>query len=205
MTPDLLRPFEEMLNRQIAARAARAALLAAARRPFDGAALRGDAAAGPGLARASDGTLTMRPAATKPADAVIEGTPLSFLRLATGDAAQSIRAGGTDVRGDAEIAEGFRKLLDAARPDLEEELSRVTGDVAAHYLAGFARDAVAFGRRARDTFARNAAEYLTEESRDLPVRLEVDEFLTDVDRLREADRSARCAASRPPSARGAPG
>ena len=63
---------------------------------------------------------------------------------------------------------------------------RVTGDVAAHYLAGFARDALAFGRRAGDTLARNAAEYLTEESRDLPVRIEVEEFLADVDRLRES-------------------
>jgi ubiquinone biosynthesis protein UbiJ len=90
------------------------------------------------------------------------------------------------VRGDAEIAEGFRRLLEAARPDFEEELSRFTGDAAAHYLAGFAREAAAFGRRAGDTLARNTAEYLTEESRDLPVRIEVEEFLEDVDRLREA-------------------
>jgi ubiquinone biosynthesis protein UbiJ len=135
---------------------------------------------------AESGTLAVRPAGEEPADAVIEGTPLSFLRLATGDAARSIRAGGMDVRGDAEVAEGFRRLLEAARPDLEEELSRFTGDVAAHYLAGFARDAADFGRRAGDSFARSTAEYLTEESRDLPVRLEVEEFLEDVDRLREA-------------------
>jgi ubiquinone biosynthesis protein UbiJ len=137
------------------------------------------------LAATAEG-ISIRPAWDETSDAVIEGTPLSFLRLATGDAAKSIRAGGTEVHGDAEIAEGFRKLLEAARPDLEEELSRVTGDVAAHYLANFARDAVDFGRRAGDTLARNAAEYLTEESRDLPVRIEVEEFLADVDRLRES-------------------
>jgi ubiquinone biosynthesis protein UbiJ len=137
------------------------------------------------LTATADG-LSVRPAAEETSDAVIEGTPLSFLRLATGDAAQSIRAGGTEVHGDAEIADGFRKLLAAARPDLEEELSRLTGDVAAHTLAGFARDAIDFGRRARDTLARSTAEYLTEESRDLPVRVEVEEFLADVDRLREA-------------------
>ena len=45
---------------------------------------------------------------------------------------------------------------------------------------------MAFGRRAGDTLARNTAEYLTEESRDLPARVEVEEFLEDVDRLREA-------------------
>ena len=184
MTPGLLRPLEEMLNRRIAGSSRARAIL-------DGLAGRSMEirfAATPLRVRmaAASGTLTVRPAGDEPADAVIEGTPLSFLRLATGDAAKSIRAGGMDVRGDAEIAEGFRRLLEAARPDIEEELSRFTGDVAAHYLAGFAREAADFGRRAGDTFARNAAEYLTEESRDLPVRLEVEEFLEDVDRLREA-------------------
>ena len=150
----------------------------------DGAAFRSDAAAGP--PRGVVWHTMIRPAGDERADAVIEGTPLSFLRLATDDAARSIRAGGMDVRGDAEVAEGFRRLLEAARPDFEEEVSRFTGDAAAHYLAGFARDAAAFGRRAGDTLARNTAEYLTEESRDLPVRVEVEEFLEDVDRLREA-------------------
>lgn len=184
MTPDLLRPLEEMLNRRIAGSSRARAMLAA----LAGRSMELRFAATPLRVRIaeSSGALTMRPAGEEPADAVIEGTPLSFLRLATGDAARSIRAGGMDVRGDAEIAEGFRRLLEVARPDFEEELSRFTGDAAAHYLAGFAREAVAFGRRAGDTLARNTAEYLTEESRDLPVRVEVEEFLEDVDRLREA-------------------
>lgn len=184
MNSELLRPLERALNRQIAASGRARALLAG----LDGRSMELRFAATPFRIRlaATADALSVRPAADEPADAVIEGTPLSFLRLATGEALQSIRAGGMDVRGDAEIAEGFRRLLDAARPDLEEELSRVTGDVAAHYLAGFARDALDFGRRAGDAFARNLGEYLTEESRDLPVRLEVEEFLEGVDRLREA-------------------
>lgn len=184
MNSELLRPLERALNRQIAASGRARALLA----ELDGRSMELRFAATPFRIRlaATPDALSVRPAADEPADAVIEGTPLSFLRLATGEALQSIRAGGMDVRGDAEIAEGFRRLLDAARPDLEEELSRVTGDVAAHYLAGFARDALDFGRRAGDAFARNLGEYLTEESRDLPVRLEVEEFLEGVDRLREA-------------------
>ena len=184
MNSELLRPLERALNRQIAASGRARALLA----DLDGRSMELRFAATPiriRLAATAD-ALSVRPAADEPADAVIEGTPLSFLRLATGEAMQSIRAGGMDVRGDAEIAEGFRRLLDASRPDLEEELSRVTGDVAAHYLARFARDALDFGRRAGDAFARNLGEYLTEESRDLPVRLEVEEFLAGVDRLREA-------------------
>ena len=197
MTPDLLRPFEDMLNRNIAASAARA------RCSTGSPAARSRSASRP--RRCGCGWLRVRrahhPACGRgSADAVIEGTPLSFVRLATGDAMQTIRAGGMDVRGDAEIAEGFQRLFEAARPDFEEELSRVTGDVAAHRLAGSPRCRW-LRERARDTLARNVAEYLTEESRDLPVRLEVEEFLADVDRLREAiDRlDARIAR---PSARG---
>jgi ubiquinone biosynthesis protein UbiJ len=195
MTPDLLRPFEEMLNRRIVGSSRARAMLAG----LAGRSMELRFAATPIRIRVaeSNGRLALGLAGEEVADAVIEGTPLSFLRLATGDAAKSIRAGGMDVRGDAEVAEGFRRLLDVARPDLEEELSCFTGDAAAHYIARFAREAAEFGRRAGDSFARSAAEYLTEESRDVPVRLEVEEFLEEVDRLREAvDRlAARVAAA----------
>jgi ubiquinone biosynthesis protein UbiJ len=202
MTPDLLRPIEDMLNRRIAGSSRARAMVAG----LAGRSLELRFAATPFRLRIAAGadSLSLRPAGDEPADAVIEGTPLSFLRLATGDAAKSIRAGGMDVRGDAEVAEGFRRLLEVARPDIEEELSRFTGDAAAHYLAGFARQAADFARRAGDSFARSTSEYLTEESRDLPARLEVEEFLDGVDRLREAvDRlDARIsAAERRPSPR----
>jgi ubiquinone biosynthesis protein UbiJ len=202
MTPDLLRPIEDMLNRRIAGSSRARAMVAG----LAGRSLELCFAATPFRLRIAAGadSLSLRPAGDEPADAVIEGTPLSFLRLATGDAAKSIRAGGMDVRGDAEVAEGFRRLLEVARPDIEEELSRFTGDAAAHYLAGFARQAADFARRAGDSFARSTSEYLTEESRDLPARLEVEEFLDGVDRLREAvDRlEARIsAAERRPSPR----
>jgi ubiquinone biosynthesis protein UbiJ len=184
MAAELLRPFERLLNRNIAASGRARALLA----ELAGRSMEVRFTATPLRIRlaASPEALSVVPAGEEAADAVIEGTPLAFLRLASGDAAQSIRAGGMEVRGDAEIAEGFRRLLDAARPDLEEELSRLTGDVPAHYAARFAREALDFGRRAGDTLARNFAEYLTEESRDLPVRLEAEEFIEDVDRLRES-------------------
>jgi len=184
MALELLSPVEAMLNRHIAGSSrARSLLSGVAGRSME---LR--FAATPFRVRiaATPDAISLRQSADEPADAVIEGTPFAFLRLATGDAAKSIRAGGMDVKGDAEVAEGFRRLFEAARPDLEEELSRFTGDVAAHTIAGFARDAFAFGQRAGDTLARNVSEYLTEESRDLPVRIEVEEFLDGVDRLRES-------------------
>ena len=64
-----------------------------------------------------------------------------------------------------------------AQPDLEEELSRVIGDVAAHQIGNVARTALGFARRAHDTLQQNVAEYLQEEGRDVPSRTEAEEFM----------------------------
>jgi ubiquinone biosynthesis accessory factor UbiJ len=184
VTPELLRPFESALNRHIAASSRARTLL----RELAGRSMELRFSATPfnlRVAATADG-VSLRPASGEASDVTIEGTPLAFLRIATGDAAKSIRSGGAEVHGDAEVGEGFRRLFEAARPDFEEELSRFTGDVAAHHLARLAREALEFGERARDTLARNVAEYLTEESRDLPTRIEAEEFLGGVDRFREA-------------------
>lgn len=184
MTPELLRPFESIINRNIAASARARGLLA----QVSGRSIEIRLSSTPIRLRVTAGAegISIASGGDAVADATIEGTAITFARLATGDAMQTLRAGGAQVTGDAEIAQTFQKLFEAARPDFEEELSRVTGDVAAHRIAGLARGAYAFGLRARDTFAQNAAEYLTEESRALPTHLEVDEFLGEVDRLREA-------------------
>lgn len=184
MTPELLRPLESLLNRNIAASARARGLLG----QVAGRSMELRLSATPLRLRfvADAEKVTILAADEQPADAIIEGTPFALARLALGDPVQSIRAGGAQVSGDAEIAQGFQKLFAAAQPDFEEELSRLTGDVAAHHLANLARGALDFGRRARDTFAQNVAEYLTEEGRDVPARTEVDEFLEGVDRLREA-------------------
>ena len=202
MTPELLRPLETVMNRDIAASSRARGLLA----QIAGRSIELRVSATPIRIRIAAGAegISIGTGGDAAPDATLEGSPFTFARLATGDAMQSIRAGGAQVTGDAEIAQVFQKLFEAARPDFEEELSRLTGDVAAHEIAGFARGALAFGLRARDTFAQNAAEYLTEESRDLPTRIEVDEFLGEVDRLREAtDRlEARLAAIEKPRGAG---
>lgn len=184
MTPELLKPLESLLNRNIAGSARARGLLAR----IAGRSLELRLAATPlklrFVAGADSVSLSMQ--GDTPADATIEGSPFTFARLAMGNPMQTIRAGGAQVTGDGEVAQGFQQLFEAAQPDFEEELSRLTGDVAAHRLANLARDAVEFGRRARETFMQNVAEYVTEESRDVPLRAEVEEFLADVDGLREA-------------------
>jgi len=120
------------------------------------------------------------------ADATLTGSPLSLLSMVGPDAEERFRGSSIRIAGDAEVAQRFRDLLQQAQPDLEEELSRVVGDVAAHQVASFARGFFAWGRKAADSFSANVAEYLQEEGRDVPARVEVEEFLESVDQLREA-------------------
>jgi ubiquinone biosynthesis protein UbiJ len=136
--------------------------------------------------RLDDGRFAISTRHEGAADATLAGTPLSLLALAGPQAENSLRGGAVHIEGDAEVAQKFRDLLRHARPDVEEELSRVIGDVAAHQVANFARGFLDWGRRASTAFAGNVAEYLQEEGRDLPARVEVEEFLEGVDELRES-------------------
>ncbi|HMN44253.1 MAG TPA: SCP2 sterol-binding domain-containing protein [Povalibacter sp.] len=122
---------------------------------------------------------------TATANATLTGTPLSLLQLASPRPEAALRTGAVHIEGDAEVAQTFSELLKHARPDLEEELSRVIGDVAAHQVGNAARSVLAFGRRTADTFAQNVAEFLQEEGRDVPARVEADEFIAGVDKLRD--------------------
>jgi len=179
----LLEPIEVLLNRNVAASSQARALLAG----LEGRSFELRIPATPIRIRfnAAGGRLAVTPGGADEPSAAIEAAPLTLATLAGPDAGERIRSGGIRVSGDAETAQAFQQLFAAARPDFEEELSRLTGDAAAHHLAGLARSAFAFGQRAFDTFARNTAEYLTEESRDLPARPEVETLLAGIDRLRE--------------------
>jgi ubiquinone biosynthesis protein UbiJ len=89
------------------------------------------------------------------------------------------------IRGDAEIANLYRELIAAARPDLEEELSRWVGDMPARHLSLLAKSVRTWARRARRTAGENIAEYLQEEGRDLVAKTEAEEFMRSVDVLRD--------------------
>lgn len=127
--------------------------------------------------------------AAEGADCVITGSPLNLLRLAGPNPTGVFREGAAEISGDALIGQEFQKFLKFARPDWEEELSRLVGDVAAHQLVrGFA-SFLDWGRRSSQAMAQNAAEYFQEESRDLPSSAEARHFMDDVDELRDqADR-----------------
>jgi ubiquinone biosynthesis protein UbiJ len=134
---------------------------------------------------ASNGATLVLEGADAAADASVSGGALSLLALA-GPAAQAVlQRGAVTLSGDTEVAEKFRELAQLLRPDPEEELSLLLGDVSAHQLGRLARGARELGRRAAHTTLQNLAEYLGHERGELVPRNEGEQFLRGVDALRE--------------------
>ena len=118
-------------------------------------------------------------------DVAITGTILTLARLAGTGGEDAIRDGSLELIGDAEVAQAFQKLLGYGKPDIEEELSGVIGDAAAHRLGEVARSVSDWGKAAGSTLRQNITEFLQEERRDVPSRYEVDAFTKKVDTLRD--------------------
>jgi len=121
----------------------------------------------------------------------IEGSTVNLLAMAGPSPERLLKSGAVQVRGEVQLLQSYRDLAILLNPDLEEELSRFIGDLAARQLAGLARGILSFGRRGADIAVRNVAEYFAHESGDLVPRAEAEAFLEQVDRLREdVDRAA---------------
>jgi ubiquinone biosynthesis protein UbiJ len=117
-------------------------------------------------------------------DVVITASLLTLAGMATRSGG-NIGDGSFDMSGNIETAQGFQQLMAYGKPDLEEELSGLVGDVAARGLSDVARNVSRWSRDAHATVEQNITEYLQEESRALPSRYEVERFRNRVNVLRD--------------------
>ncbi len=90
------------------------------------------------------------------------------------------------LEGDMELAQEVSFLARHLTWDVEEDLSKVVGDIVAHRIVSAARDLTGWGRDATWRGAQGAAEYWTEESPLIASRVKVETFMRDVDELRDA-------------------
>ena len=89
------------------------------------------------------------------------------------------------VQGDAEFAQEIFFLARNLEWDIEEDLSRITGDIVAHRIVATANSVREWRKDAASRLGENVKEYLTEERPALVPRREVEAFLHDVDTLRD--------------------
>jgi ubiquinone biosynthesis protein UbiJ len=130
-----------------------------------------------------DGVRLLQHSDSEP-DTVLSGTPLGMARLGLGrNTEQTLFSGAVAISGDVETGQAFKAILDSMEIDWEEQLSRLTGDVIAHQLGNATRHARRFLAHARSTLEQDTGEYLQEELRVLPSRIETENFMTDTSRL----------------------
>jgi ubiquinone biosynthesis protein UbiJ len=90
-----------------------------------------------------------------------------------------------EMSGDAELAQEVSFLVRNLTWDVEEDLSKVVGDVVAHRMVDTARAIGHWGREAVKRGSAGAAEYWTEESPLIASRVKVGDFVQGVSSLTE--------------------
>lgn len=94
--------------------------------------------------------------------------------------------GSMRIEGDADVARRLQRMAERFDPDWGRPFAAVFGDVLGTQIAnGFAFALRRAGIAAKDV-AKSAAEYVTEESRDVVGQAELEAFHDDVDKLRDA-------------------
>jgi ubiquinone biosynthesis protein UbiJ len=111
-------------------------------------------------------------------------TVLPRLLGAQGDD-EAMPVGAMRIEGDAELARRLQRLAERFDPDWQKPFADLFGDVLGVQIANGVAAALRQARDGGRRFAETAAEYVTEESRDVVPRAELDAFHDDVDTLRD--------------------
>ena len=133
-----------------------------------------------------EGKLRVGPHRESGSDLNLRASPASLLAMALrrGDDAL-LPPGKVEISGDAELARRLEKLAREFQPDVEVAFAQTFGDVLGVPIARGLRRALAWSRESAQAFAQDAAEFLRDERRDLIAAAEMEQFLDDVDELRE--------------------
>lgn len=115
-------------------------------------------------------------------DVTVTAPPILLPRLAAREEAAFKQA---VFEGDAEFAAEIAFLARNLEWDVEEDLSKVIGDIAAHRIVSTAKSMREWRKDATARLGENVREYLTEERPALVPRRDMQEFLHEVDAVRD--------------------
>lgn len=114
----------------------------------------------------------------------IRGTAADFTELATSkDPTATLINGALELEGDSGPLIELQHILASLDMDWEAPLVNALGDVAGHQLAEVLRSAFAWGKQASSSLGRQLNEFIHEEARLSPPRLELEDFYRDVQEL----------------------
>ncbi|MDD2724839.1 MAG: SCP2 sterol-binding domain-containing protein [Methylovulum sp.] len=118
-------------------------------------------------------------------DTHLTGSLLAFGLMGISDKPmRSIFSGEVKIDGDMHTGRRFQELFAKLDINLENKLARYTGERFAHNLSQWFRAGQDWSKETLETFRLNTAEFLQEETRDLPAVPEADIFYQYIDDLR---------------------
>lgn len=118
-------------------------------------------------------------------DLRMSATPGALLALAMPREGDTLPPGKIEIAGDAELARRLEKLARDFAPDIEAAFARSFGEVAGVAIARALRDAKNWLRTSAQHAVTDAADWLRDDARLVIPRGEMDDFLDEVDALRE--------------------
>ena len=140
-------------------------------------------------------SLQLLPSASLEAAVDITGSPINLSLMLMTDpqsvtAKRLLTSGAVTVAGNADVLQRYRNMLILLQPDLPAELESLLGDTTVARTTAFQfsellKSTLGFGRHVARTAVLNTAEFLAHETGDLVPRAEAEQFLSDVDLLRE--------------------
>ncbi len=116
-------------------------------------------------------------------DVVIRGAPVTLAAVASGRT--GLMQSDIVINGDVDTANRFSQLLERIDIDWEEHVASIAGDKSAHLLGRFKRGATDWVQQFHSGMESNVADYLRDETRHLPHQWEMDEFIEEVDNIRD--------------------
>lgn len=119
-----------------------------------------------------------------PVTTSVRGEASDFTELATStDPTATLINGKLELEGDSAPLIELQQILAALDMDWEAPLVDTLGDVAGHQVAQMLRSAFTWGKQASTSLARQLDEFIHEEARLSPPRLELEDFYRDVQEL----------------------
>lgn len=121
-----------------------------------------------------------------------EGTPDCYLSLHLSalpelknqsNITRLIKQDKIELEGDIKLVQNFSQLLEEIKPDIEEWVSRYTGDIVAHTLVQGAKDVGCWVKRQAKRHESHIGQVLTEEWKIAPPPLEVAYFCDQVEEV----------------------
>lgn len=115
------------------------------------------------------------------ADLSITGSALALLKL--GEHPDNLFSAEIKIHGDVQFAKQLQDILEAFDFDWEQQIARVTGDVIAQPLSHGLKQGFSWLKNSAQSLQLSTAEYLKEEAKLLPDRIQIEDYMNAVDTL----------------------